>query len=189
MNTLIQNLRESTQLLVFFVSIAAGIVYLFASWVLGHFGGGDHGGEGHDHEHADSGHSTVSIFSPKIIALFMIGLGAGGCLSTIYGGGPTTASLIGLASGMSLGGLMLIGLRMLYSQQASSNLDVGSAVGRMGTVTVDIPPMGTGEVGLYVGGQYATFFARAKDGTQIARGRQIKVASVTGSTLVVQDSV
>jgi membrane protein implicated in regulation of membrane protease activity len=188
MSTFINQLRESTQLLVYVVTLGAGLVYLLASFALSQFGGdhGDHGEE-IDSDHADSGHHTVSIFSPKIIALFCVGLGVGGSLSTIYGCGITVSALVGLASGMSLGGLMLIGLRALYSQQASSNIDVASAVGRSAEVVTDIPAGGTGEVSLSVSGQYTTFFARASNHeVKISRGRIVKVSSVSGSTLIVE---
>jgi len=191
MNSFINTLRDSTQLLVFSLCIATGLVYLVAAWALGQFGGG-HGDGGHEHDHdadhgGDSGHATVSIFSPKIIALFCVGLGAGGALATVYGLGVTSSSLIGLASGLGLGGLMVGMLRMLYSQQASSNLDIDSAIGRIGTVTIDIMPGATGEIALSVSGQYTTFFARARmSELLISRGREVKVVSVSGSTLIVE---
>lgn len=188
MNAFIQQLRDSTQLMVFTVCIGAGIAYLVVSWLLGQFGADHADGDGHvDIDHADAGHGTVSIFSPKIIALFCVGLGAGGALATVYGFGMTTSSLIGVASGGSLGGLMLAMLRALHGQQSTSSLELGSAIGRVGNVTVEVPPGGTGEIGLSVSGQYTTFFARANaSDLSIPRGRTVKVVSVSGSTLIIE---
>jgi membrane protein implicated in regulation of membrane protease activity len=187
MTTFLQQLHESTQLMVFVVCIAAGLAYLGMSALLSQLGAGH--GHDHDHDHGgDSGHTTVSIFSPKIIAIFMVGLGAGGSLATIYGRGPTASSLIGLAAGLSLGALMVVMLRALYSQQASSNMDIGSAIGKLGTVTIDIGSGGTGEIGLSVSGQYNTFLARANSNDAIPRGRMARVVSISGSTLIVEIS-
>lgn len=192
MNEFINQLRGNTQLLIFTVTIAAGVVYLLASWVLGWFGvghgDGDGAVDGHvDVDSADAGHSTVSIFSPKIIAIFCVGFGAGGAIATAYGAGMTTSTLVALASGGSLGALMALMLKGLHSQQSSSNLEIGSSIGKVGSVTIEIPAGGTGEINLSVSGQYATFFAKAKDATvTIPRGRTVKVVSVSGPTLIVE---
>lgn len=188
MSAFFQQLRESTQLLVYVVAIAAGLGYLLVAWVLGFFGAGhDHDGDTeHGIDHSDAGHHTVSIFSPKIIALFCVGLGVGGSLATVYGCRVTTSALIGLATGLSLGALMIFALRALHSQQAHSNLEIQTAIGRVGTVVTEIPAGGTGEVGISVSGQYTTFFARSSDEHGFLRGRLVKVKLVSGSVLVVE---
>jgi membrane protein implicated in regulation of membrane protease activity len=176
-----------------FVSlIAAGLAYVAISWLFGQFGGGD--GDDHDHSHThqghdghdEQGHTTVKIFSPKLISVFLIGLGAGGTLATVYGLDAIFSTLIGIASGFALGGTMFLFFKALYSQQSNSSLIIDRALGHLATVNIGIPTNGSGEVGLSLNGQYITCFARSRDNQAIGRGTSVKVSSVEGSTLVVE---
>jgi len=193
MHTISHAFQQSTQLATFVSLIAIGLVYVGLSWLFGMFGGGD--GDGHDHDghshqghdgHDDHGHTTVKVLSPKLISVFLIGLGAGGTLATVYGLSAVTATLVGVLSGFALGGSMYAFFRALYSQQSNSNLVIERAVGHVAVVNVQIPINGSGEVGLSLNGQYIACFAKSRDNQAIGRGTSVKVSSVEGSTLVVE---
>jgi membrane-bound ClpP family serine protease len=156
------------------------------------FFGGDHDG---DHDHGDAGHDvghglgepTISIFSAKIIGTLIMGFGIAGAISTFYGLDTIAASVIGLAAGASLGGVMYLALRLLYRQQASSLVATSSTVGCTGTVTVSIGEGAIGEVGLSLEGQYLTYSAGSKDGKPIRKGATVRVVRTMGSHLVVEE--
>jgi len=191
---ILQLFKESTQLMTFLSLVAAGLVYVFLTWILGQMGGGDVDDHDHDHSHShqghdghdEHGHTTVKIFSPKLIAVFLIGLGSGGSIATTYGYSALVSTLIGIASGLSLGGTLFIFFKALYSQQSNSSLIVERAIGNTAIVNIEIPVNGSGEVGLSLNGQYVTCFARSRDNQAISRGTSVKVTSIEGSTLVVE---
>jgi len=181
MNTLF----SSGQFLAFLTILGVGLAYILVTGLLGHIFGGDNDTDGDVSGDNDSSHDTISVFSPKVIALFMVGFGAGGSVATYYDLGVIASTLIGLGSGFALGGIALLGLRLLYGQQASSEISIGDAVGLTGIVTIDIPAVGTGEVGVTVRGQYMTYFAASR-GISIPRNTSVKIESVAGSYLIVQ---
>ncbi len=178
---MISLLALATQPLTFLTILVAGLVYILFTAALGHVVGG----HGHDVSHDnDTGHDTISIFSPKIIAIFMVGFGAAGVLATYYGTDVIVATLWGVFGGGGLGGLALVGLRLLYSQQASSEILISDALNLSGLVTVEIPTVGAGEVAVTVKGQYLTYGATSR-GVSIPRNSRVKVVAIEGNSLIV----
>ncbi len=182
---LLSTLTLSGQFLSFLTILGAGFVYITLSWALSHFLGDhadSHDADGHD---GDRSHETVSIFSPKIVAIFMVGFGAGGSLATDAAFGVFGATLIGLLVGAGFGVLALLFMRFLYSQQATSCIPVSAAIGQPATVEIEIPSGGLGEVSLSVNGQHMTYTARHYGTASVRRGAVVKVMSTHGTSLVV----
>jgi membrane protein implicated in regulation of membrane protease activity len=178
-------------MLIFICITVAGLILLIGGSLFGH----DHDAGGHD-GHLDAGHDvagdaepTVSIFSLKVIGTFIMGFGAGGAIAVQYGADPLAASAVGLASGVLIGLLMYLVMRLIYGQQSTSIIATESAVGHVGTVTVSIASDGLGEVDLDLHGQHRSFLARAAAPITIARGRQVTVVRTVGSQLVVEELV
>ncbi len=178
-------LLSSGQFLSFLTILGMGFVYIVLGWLLSSILG-DHAdshsadsSDGHGDSH-DHNHETVSIFSPKVVAIFMVGFGAGGAIATHGTFGVVGSTLLGLATGVVFGVLGLTFMRALYSQQASSEIQTSEAIGRRGTVTIDIPQNGVGEVSLSLNGQYMTYSARSMSGVAIPRTHPVTVASTNG---------
>lgn len=172
--------------MVIFISIAiASFLIVAGSFLFGHDhdAGHDHDG-GHDAGGTDS-EPTISVFSSKVLSTLLMGFGAAGAIARHYELSYLLASLIGLACGMLLGGVMYLILSLFYRQQASSLVSTSSAVGCVGQVTVSIGKGSPGEVGLQLEGQYSTFMANSADGNPIAKGQSIRVVQTLGSQLVV----
>ena len=171
-----------------FISIAlAAFLVMAGSFLFGHDddAGTDHGDVGHDVDSGDS-EPTISIFSAKVIATLLMGFGAAGAIATYYRADYVVASLIGLAAGSLLAGLMYLILGVFYRQQASSLTPTNAAIGCSGTVTVSISEGAQGEIGLNLEGQYRTFSASAEDGKAIPKGQTVRVVKMLGSQLVVE---
>lgn len=175
-----------------FVAIAlAGFVILAASFLFGH----DHDHDiGHDFDHdhdashtgGDANEHSVSIFSTKVLATFVMGFGAVGAILHIsYGVGVTAASLGGIAGGIGLGFLMWAMLSLISKQQGSSETVIAELIGNEGVVTVAIEPGGLGEVGVTTRAGYLNFSARAK--ASIPKGRSIRILTATSATLLVEE--
>ena len=181
-------LLQTTQGMVF--SAIAFISFLFI--IIGSFfGGHDHDGDvGHDHsaDGHDGAHefSTVSFFSPKVLAIFFLAFGAGGVIATSYGQGPAASSGIGFLCGVVVGFVALHVMRLLYRQQANSLITNQEIEGSMGEVVTRIPYDGLGQVTLVVAGQSMTRLARSKSGTELGNGKRVKVVSASGDALLVE---
>jgi membrane protein implicated in regulation of membrane protease activity len=76
--------------------------------------------------------------------------------------------------------------KVLYSQQASSEIHMAGLVGRTAEVTVGIPRGGMGQVTLEYGGERTTQIARSKDGGAIAAGSVVVVTALLGDSIVVE---
>jgi hypothetical protein len=90
---------------VFIAIAAAGFILLLGGSVFGH----DHDHDAHvDHDHDGEGadEPTVSIFSIKVLATFVMGFGAGGAIAAYYNAGPLAATGVGFGTGVILALLM-----------------------------------------------------------------------------------
>lgn len=174
-----------------FLAIAIGSFILIAgSFLFGHDHDTDHGDAGHGGDGHDIGHDmepTISFFSLKVIATLTMGFGAAGAIARQYGADYLISSLIGLGVGIVLSLLMYFLLDIIYKQQASSLVQTTSAIGQEGIVQTGIAQGGCGEVSLNVGGQYMTYLAKSAAGTNIPKGKTVKVVRVVGSELVVEE--
>jgi membrane protein implicated in regulation of membrane protease activity len=178
-------------LVLIFLAIAIGSFILIAgSFLFGHDHDTDHGDVGHGGDAHDIGHDmepTISFFSLKVIATLTMGFGAAGAIARLYGANYLIASLIGLGVGVVLSLLMYFLLDIIYKQQSSSLVQTSSAIGQTGIVQTGITPDGRGEVSLNVSGQYMTYVAKSVASKSIPKGRTVRVVSVVGSELVVEE--
>jgi membrane protein implicated in regulation of membrane protease activity len=172
---------------------AVGFLLLIGMLVLGDLFGGDHdlGGDhdvGHgitvDHADADYG-AGPSVFSVRMMAAFLTAFGVGGVVGRYYELSHPTASGIGVVCGVMMAGLVYQFAKLLYSQQASSEIRVSSLVGKTAEVSVAIPPGGVGQVSLTVAGERSEHIARSAAGDALPRGTEVVVTGLRGDSLVV----
>jgi len=127
--------------------------------------------------------------SVKLILFFLVGFGASGYLS-VYFKWPVHHVLCGLLGGGAAWFLGYQLLKLLYEQQASSQVRLSSFVGKQGRVVVPIPKDGgTGEIEATneAAGQSKYFIARAADPKkEFEKGAFVTIKSVTGKTAIVE---
>ena len=127
--------------------------------------------------------------SVKLILFFLVGFGASGYLS-VYFKWPVHHVLCGLLGGGAAWFLGYQLLKLLYEQQASSQVRLSSFVGKQGRVVVPIPKDGgTGEIEATneAAGQSKFFIARAADPKkEYEKGAFVTIKSVTGKTAIVE---
>ena len=162
------------------IGLAGFIVLAFSALFGGH--GGDHH---HDFQH-DGDSDVVSIFSPKILAVFCVGFGAAGLIASILNAGVFVATFSGAGSGIILAAIAFFALSYMHKQQANSLVGTEDIVGRTGRVTTAIPSEGVGEVAVTIQQQYSTHMAKAKGGQAIAIGQTVKILGRTGGVLEVE---
>ena len=103
-----------------------GFVFLLVMLFVGELFGGDHDLGGHDGgiEHAVGDHGGPSVFSARIMAAFLTAFGVGGVVGRYYDLSHPAASGVGIATGVVMAGLVYQFAKILYSQQASSEVQM-----------------------------------------------------------------
>jgi len=172
-------------MLIFLTIALAGFVYVVATSAFGHLG--------HDATPMDAGHdighddaSIISIFSPRVIAMFLMGFGGAAGVAQYYNCGYPWSCVIGLGCGLLVGAGMFYLLAFVSKQQCNSLVETKNLVGQSGTVEVAIGVSQPGEVAVSYAGRYATYLARSKGGQAINRGSKVTIVETVGSDLIVE---
>ena len=164
---------------------AIGFLFLIVMLFVGEIFGADHDVAGHDvsAEHGDAG--GPSIFSARIMAAFLTAFGVGGVVARYYNLSHPASSGVGVAAGIVLSGIVYQFARLLYSQQASSEVRMSALVGRSAEISVAIPEAGVGQIALTYGGERSEHIARSEDGRALARGAEVMITGLRGDTVIV----
>lgn len=177
-------LYQSAQMTGFLLPLVAGLAYLCVSWIFGAIFGGDADGSTDSGDGVEN-EQTISIFSPRIIAMFFVGFGVGGGIATVFDAPVVIASLCGLAGGAGMGTVMVILMRAFYRNQANSDVSPHEAIGKLASVclAVDGRP---GEVLVSLRGQHMIYTAISQSNKQYSVGSIAKVVNQNGSTLILE---
>lgn len=170
--------------LAIFLGIAAlGLVFLIVSLVFGELldGFGFHADSGGGID----GHGVVDTRS---LAVFVTSFGGFGAIGIQMGMGVLASSLLGLGSGVLLGGIVALFGRFLYGQQASSSVGNSQLVGRTAQVVVKIPPGGVGQVSCRVGEERVEKLARSREGVELSPGMLVRIEEFAGDSAIVSAS-
>jgi len=165
---------------------AFGFLFLLIMLFVGEIFGGDHDFGGHEVAMHDGDAGGPSLLSARIMASFLTAFGVGGAVGRYYGFNHPAASGVGVAAGIVMSGIVYQFARILYSQQASSEIRMAGLVGRSAEVTVAIPDQGVGQVALTVGGERTEHIARSGDGSPLPRGAEVTITGLRGDSVVVQ---
>ena len=166
-------------MLVFVSIFAVGFAILLLSMIFGHDGDVEVDADGLDH--------GPSIFSIKLIALIMVGFGAGGFgLRATTDAGMFAASMTGVGGSVVVGLVGYLILRAFYRNQASSTIVDKDIVGCNGNLLDGIDGDGRGQVSCVLRGREITFLARSQDGQSIKRGSPVKIISKTANVVTVE---
>jgi len=133
---------------------------------------------------ADTG-GGPSIFSPRVVSVFVTIFGAGGFVSAVNGIGVAGSSVIGLVSGLVIATIFFWIFRWIYSQQTSSVVNTVQLKGMSGFVKTEIPANGLGEVVVDYAGLKMTRTAKSDNGKTIKQNSSIIVKEVCGHIVTV----
>jgi len=126
------------------------------------------------------------FFSSRVMAVFVTAFGGFGAVATYYGLAPVPASLVGFGGGLVFGGAIYALARVLYNQQASSEVRAGDLVGAIGRVVIGIPPGGVGQIRVRLGEELMDKIARTRDGAAVAENMSVEIEEVLGETVIVK---
>jgi membrane protein implicated in regulation of membrane protease activity len=166
-------------LTVFLAVAAVGLVFLVVSLLFGELlsdlGFGADGG----------GPDAHGFIDTRSLAVFVTAFGGFGAIGVGSGLGVVPSALLGLASGLVLGGAVALFGRFLYAQQSSSSVSGAQLVGRTAQVTVTIPAGGVGQVSCRVGEERVEKIARARDGAELKHGALVRIEEFAGDSVIV----
>ncbi len=163
---------------VFLGICATGFLFLMVALVFG--GVFDFFETDHDFDAGGPG-----FFSTRVMAVFVTTFGGAGAVATYYGLSPVPAALVGFGTGLIFGGAIYALARMLYQQQASTEVRSSDLVGTVGRVVIAIPPGGVGQIRVRLGEELMDKIARTRDGVAIPENTAVKVDEVLGETVIV----
>ena len=160
-------------------------VFAVLAFIFGHDTDTDHD-VGHDIGGHDLGEGIPSIFSGRVLSLFILGFSGMGLIAT-YGleWGAVGSISLGLVGGVVLGAIAWGLMAFFFREQASSMATSDDYVGLDARVSSNIPAGGAGEISVSVKTQLKTIFATAADGAAIPEGRTVKIVSMSGATATV----
>lgn len=171
-------------MIIFATIFGVGFLILILSLI---FGGDTDADADVDFDGADfDGHSGPSVFSVKMLALFMVGFGSVG-----FGVTTTTEWTMFQASMAGLGGAAAVGLagylilRLFYASQVSSTITSQDLLGTTANTTDAITDEGYGQITCSVRGRPITFLARSRDGGTIPRRTPVRIVSKSGNVVTV----
>ena len=175
MSDLLTNISALT---VFLVIAGVGLTFLVASLLFGEIF--DHSGLD-----IDGGAHGPGFIDARAISVFITSFGGFGAIGIQMGLGVLASSLLGLASGVVLGGIVSLFARFLYGQQASSSVSASQLVGRTAQITVTIPAGGIGQISCRVGEERVEKIARTRDGVELKAGALVRIEEIAGDSVIV----
>jgi membrane protein implicated in regulation of membrane protease activity len=161
---------------------AAGLLLLLFMLIVGEFFGD--GDAGHEIAHTDHG-GGPGVLSVRVIASFLTAFGVGGVVARYYELPHPAASGIGVVAGIAMASVVYQFAKLLYSQQASTDLTMTRLVGTSAVVSVAIPANGVGQVSVHAAGEVSEHLARSATGAAVARGTTVVITGLGGDSVIV----
>jgi len=174
-------------MLIYAAIAAFGFLVLLAMLVGGDVFGSDHEIGDHDGalEHGAGDAGGPSVFSVRIMSAFLTAFGVGGVVARYYDLSHPVAAGVGTLAGLVMSTAVYQFARVLYSQQASSDVHMTGLVGMTAEVTVAIPAGGLGQITVTYGGERSEHIARSADGMAVPRGTPVVVTALGGDSVTV----
>lgn len=171
-----------------FLGIASiGFLFLVVSFLFGElFGHGDVAGHDADFHGDVQAEAGVSIFSTRVLSVFVTAFGGFGAIGIHLGYGTGVSTALGVAGGLVFGAIIYLFASFLFSQQASSEVRVSDLAGGTAQVSVAIPKGGVGQVRCTLGESVVEKIARSQNGEQIPVNTLVRIEAVVGETVVVR---
>lgn len=166
---------------------AFGLLFLLSMLFLGDIFHADHDVHVEVGGHAGMEHGDgPSILSSRVIGAFLTAFGVGGVIARYQGLSHPAASGIGVVTGIVMAGIVYQFAKILYAQQASSEVRMTSLVGQPAEVSVGIPKGGVGQITLTLSGERSTHIARGAAGQAIALGTGVVITALSGDSVLVE---
>lgn len=182
----------STLLIIFLTVGGIGFLFLMISLILGDIFdaldldlGADLDFDADVDAEFDSGGAGFGILDSRVISMFLVAFGFVGALGLQLGLGGVLGALLGIGSGLILGGLVFAFGYYLVSNEGPPPVTNRELVGHAAKVIVDIKPESIGQISFRVRGQRIDKLARTRDGKEIKTGESVFIEEIAGNEFIV----
>jgi membrane protein implicated in regulation of membrane protease activity len=182
----------STLLLIFLITGGIGFLFLMISLIIGDIFdaldldfGADVDFDADVDADVDGGGAGFGVLDSRVISMFLTAFGFVGAIALQLGVGGVLGALIGIGSGLILGGLIFAFGYYLVSQEASSPVTNRELVGHAAKVIVDIKPNSIGQISFNVREQRIDKLARTRNGKEIKAGETVFIEEIAGNEFIV----
>lgn len=129
--------------------------------------------------------SGFGVLDSRVISMFLVAFGFIGALSIQLGSGGVLGAIIGIGSGLILGGLVFAFGYYLVSNEGPPPITNRELVGHSAKVIVDIKPDSIGQISFRVRQQRIDKLARTRDGKEIKAGESVFIEEIAGNEFIV----
>ena len=171
---------ENLQVL-YIILAAVGAFFL----VLSIFGGDadaevdlDVGDVDFDISDAESPSESVSVFSIRTLATFLLGFGIAGWSVMRGDGGIAAQILAGFGTGLVISFLYYLVMKFLYGMQGSSMATAASIIGKQGVITIPTTKTGIAQVKVKTVAGYSEYTCKEATGKKLTQNETVKITSV-----------
>jgi len=150
----------------------------------------DVGNPDFDISDVESGETSVSLFSLRTLATFILAFGIAGW-SVLRGDGAVVWQIFaGFGAGLVVSFLYYSVMKFLYSMQGNSMTTAASLIGKAGTITIPTTSTGVAQVRVETLSGLSEFTCKEKTGKKLHKNDTVKITSVeTGMQSITVEKV
>lgn len=126
---------------------------------------------------AESPSDSVSVFSIRTLATFLLGFGIAGWSVMRGDGGVAWQIVAGFGTGLVISFLYFLVMRFLYGMQGSSMVSVASLVGKEGIITIPTTTTGVAQVKVSTESGFKEYTCKEVKDRKLAHNETVKITS------------
>jgi len=134
---------------------------------------------------AESPSDSVSVFSLRTLATFMLGFGMAGWSVMKGDGGITAQILAGFGAGLVISFLYYLVMRFFFSMQGSSMPTAKAIMGKQGIVAIPTTSTGVAQIKVKTVTGYSDYTCKEVNGKKLAQNDIVKITSVENGMAVI----
>ena len=126
---------------------------------------------------AESPSDSVSVFSIRTLATFLLGFGLAGWSVMRGDGGVGWQIIAGFGAGLFISFLYFLVMRLMYSMQGSSMASVASLVGKEGIITIPTTESGVAQVKVSTEAGFKEYTCKEVKERKLAHNETVTITS------------
>jgi membrane protein implicated in regulation of membrane protease activity len=139
----------------------------------------DVGNTDFDISNAESGETSVSLFSIRTLSTFILAFGVAGWTVLRGDGAVVWQILAGFGAGVVVSFLYYLVMKFLYSMQGNSMTTAASLIGKEGTITIPTTSTGVAQVRVNTVSGLSEFTCKEKSGKKLNKNETVKITGVS----------
>ena len=126
---------------------------------------------------AESPSDSISVFSIRTLATFLLGFGIAGWTVMNGGGGIGAQILAGFGAGLFISFLYFLVMKFMYSMQGSSMVSMANLVGKEGIITIPTTNTGVAQVKVSTEAGFKEYTCKEVKDRKLKHNEKVKITS------------